>query len=757
MRRQQKNLKTLLSVLLAIFMMYSCMSIGIVSYASAEKIYYVTDSYYNASSEAISTAETEVPLEEYLISELRKCPESVNLSAYYIKPEQMNDIGDLIFDLSPELFHISRIAYSTLFGYVVSIIPEYRYTADEYEIMYNDCLDSAQELLSGIKDNDKLSDVQKALLLHDRIAVLCEYDYKNLQQNTIPYESYTMYGVLVNETAVCQGYAETYLYLLREIGIDSYLCESSELNHAWNIVEIDGEEYHVDITWDDPVDDITGRVRHVNFLRSSEGIYESKHNADDYITTPDSTKYDDYFWQNSTAAFQLVGDELYYIDETDSYIKKYSDNSKVKSVSDMWMSGPSSYYPGCYARLSAKGTNLYYNSSQSVFEFNPETGETTKIWTPEGENEYFRIYGFRYHKNYLYCDLFSSPNFTLTTKADYQQKKFWFSGDVLLTGISINTYPDKTAYDLNESLSADGLSLLLSYNDGTSAVITEGFSVSDTDTSSEGEKTVVVTYEDFSVSYTINVACLHKNISNVPAAESTCEEQGHGAYSKCLVCKRLLSGSDELLPLKSHNYEAAVTTQPTCTEKGERTFTCSVCSDTYTEEIAKTPGHNYKAEVTAPTCTVQGYTTYTCECGDSYVSDYVVENGHSYTSEITTPATHTEKGVMTYTCFCGDTYTEEIAKTPGHSYESFIETEPGCETNGTRAFECECGDAYYDLIPATGHTDRDNNNACDNCGTGVCDHMCHKTGFTAFIWKVINFFQKLFGVSPVCECGVAHY
>ena len=38
-----------------------------------------------------------------------------------------------------------------------------------------------------------------------------------------------------------------------------------------------------------------------------------------------------------------------------------------------------------------------------------------------------------------------------------------------------------------------------------------------------------------------------------------------------------------------------------------------------------------------------------------------------------------------------------------------------------------------------------------------CTHICHKDGFMSFIWKLINFFQKLFGISPVCECGATHY
>ena len=38
-----------------------------------------------------------------------------------------------------------------------------------------------------------------------------------------------------------------------------------------------------------------------------------------------------------------------------------------------------------------------------------------------------------------------------------------------------------------------------------------------------------------------------------------------------------------------------------------------------------------------------------------------------------------------------------------------------------------------------------------------CDHMCHKKGFSGFIWKIVRFFWKLFKMNPKCECGAAHY
>ncbi len=58
---------------------------------------------------------------------------------------------------------------------------------------------------------------------------------------------------------------------------------------------------------------------------------------------------------------------------------------------------------------------------------------------------------------------------------------------------------------------------------------------------------------------------------------------------------------------------------------------------------------------------------------------------------------------------------------------------------------------------------RSENPVCDNGGEKLrspeddCKHMCHKTGFMGFIWKIVRFFQKLFKMNPVCTCGAAHY
>ena len=690
MKKQHKTLKALLSVLLVIFMMCPGL-VSISAYAGSTTIHYVEDDFHMALPDDPDAPSLSYTLEEYLISEIKKCETSIDLSSYYISPSKIDYIASLIYDNTPELFHVTRFGYTTIFGYILTINPEYSCTAEEYQEMMAGCDAVTEKMIADIKDNENLTDVEKALLVHDRIALNCAYDYENYLNDAVPFYSYSMYGVLVTGVGVCQGYAEAYLYILRQLGIDGYLCESESLNHAWNIIIINGEEYHVDITWDDPVNDVTGRVKHTNFLRSTEGMYATGHEADDYASTPVSTTYDNSFWQDSLSAFQLAGDEIYYIDETDSNIKKYSDKSVVKSVSDMWMTSATSYYPGCYARLASDGTYLYYNSSQAVFEFDPANDITTEIWRPESVTEYYRIYGFNYANNYLICDFNTKPSFTLTTKDDYQQTMYYVHEDeeVILENVSINTYPTVSEFDINEVYSANGLSLLLEYSNGSTEIITDGFELSTADTSAEGTKTVTVTYEGFTVAYTFNVVCKHKDVTNFTANKSTCIAQGNEAYTKCNTCNRIISGSDALLPLTGHNHISAVTTPPTCTEEGYTTYTCA-CGDTYVADYEDALGHSYDEVVTPPTCTEEGYTTYTCACGDTFTDDYTAALGHE------------DNDGDEYCDFCDENLAEDTTVNCScncHSTNSFISFFWKILNFFQKLFKtnpvCECGAAHY--------------------------------------------------------------
>ena len=153
-----------------------------------------------------------------------------------------------------------------------------------------------------------------------------------------------------------------------------------------------------------------------------------------------------------------------------------------------------------------------------------------------------------------------------------------------------------------------------------------------------------------------------------------------------------------------HQYTSEVTKEPTQTEAGERTKTCSVCGDVQTEEIPKLDPDKQKPAYTVPTGlrgesgktlgsvelpagfewqtdpetklyqegTYEYVVTYTPEDTEKYqiVTDIKVEvtvecPGHQYTSEVTKEPTQEEAGERTKTCsVCGDVQTEEIPKLP---------------------------------------------------------------------------------------------
>ncbi len=234
--------------------------------------------------------------------------------------------------------------------------------------------------------------------------------------------------------------------------------------------------------------------------------------------------------------------------------------------------------------------------------------------------------------------------------------------------------------------------------------------------------------------------CSHSYTEPIPATGHTWTAATCTAAKTCSVCKATDGTA------LGHNYTSTVTKAATCTAAGVKTFTCSVCKDSYTETIAAlghTPGlaatcttdqtctvcgevlteklgHDYNAVVTAPTCTTDGYTTYTCTaCGDSYVADTVSATGHSYNGVATTAPTCTAVGVKTFTCAdCGDVYTEEMSAL-GHTEETLSAVAATCtETGLTEGKQCSvCGEILVEQaeIPANGHVDEDANGFCDHC------------------------------------------
>lgn len=149
------------------------------------------------------------------------------------------------------------------------------------------------------------------------------------------------------------------------------------------------------------------------------------------------------------------------------------------------------------------------------------------------------------------------------------------------------------------------------------------------------------------------------------------------------------SGSTETPTSHNHSYKATVTKQPTCTETGEKVYTCS-CGSSYKEVISKS-GHNaggWEVKENA-TCKKEGTEVKKCtSCGKEMETRAIAKTGHTPSDWVVTKeATETVEGTKVKTCTtCGATLeTASIAKVAHTCNYQW-------ETNGnTRTLKCSCG------------------------------------------------------------------
>ena len=424
------------------------------AFASAEDDDVVMEYRPSFKNEApIDTLEKAVDLEqlrEYLFNAFSQCKESIDILPFNISDTQANEeaLTTFIWSEMPESFHVYAYAVAKGSGKLKRIVVLYRCDSEEYRKKYTELMATIDRMVSDIKDNHKLTDVQKALILHDRLLLACEYDYNNIADRQ------TAYGALVKGAAVCEGYTNAYQLLLRAVGIENYSCYSAEMNHIWNIVYIDNQPYHVDVTWDDEPwgsgeRGAQGMMSHHNFLRSSDGIYSTGHYVDDFDNRPTSTTYDQYFWQTSQSAFQLVNDELYYIDHEAAALKRYGSDTVLCSVSDTWQYTDSLIWPKNYAQLSSDGTDLLYSLTGAVYRYDIATQTSTEIFAPElSKNN--SIFGFAYTDGYLVCDINNAPPYGEIENL-YQIRQFYDAQPPVCSVTSTNDVASGQTVTINMS------------------------------------------------------------------------------------------------------------------------------------------------------------------------------------------------------------------------------------------------------------------------------------------------------------------
>ena len=174
----------------------------------------------------------------------------------------------------------------------------------------------------------------------------------------------------------------------------------------------------------------------------------------------------------------------------------------------------------------------------------------------------------------------------------------------------------------------------------------------------------------------------------------------------------------------AHNFNTGtITTQPTCTEKGVRTRTCTICGEKRYESIAAA-GHKYSAwkETKAATCTAAGTQTRTCSVCKNVENKTIKAKGHTEVADSAVAATCTKDGKTagSHCSVCGKVIkAQTVIKATGHKYGEWAVTkEPTCTAAGTQSRTCSvCKNIENKTIKAKGHTEVADSAVAATCTT----------------------------------------
>jgi hypothetical protein len=201
----------------------------------------------------------------------------------------LRTIYSKVINDNPELFYVDSVyGLNGLNSYISTITPNYNsHTAADSQAVSTVIAEVTAQA------NTYSTDLEKALFIHDYLVENIAYDWAVAADGasvSSTSDVFNVYGALVNGDAVCQGYALAYQLLLSKVGIESVLAESTVMNHAWNLVKIGTNWYHVDVTWDDPTPDTKGQVMHSYFMLSDDTMISGRSSShhDWFLTTSDS-------------------------------------------------------------------------------------------------------------------------------------------------------------------------------------------------------------------------------------------------------------------------------------------------------------------------------------------------------------------------------------------------------------------------------------------------------------------------------------
>lgn len=205
---------------------------------------------------------------EYISQSLYSFCEKIDVRDFDIRKDNLVRFFTEVIKNDSYLFFVhTGIGYSAApDGKILTLYPEYTMTRDEYSEAREFCEKRISQALAFTDGVENERDI--AIYLHDYICFNFRYDESLKSDN--------MYSFLSEGQGTCQGYTYTYMAMLRAAGLECTFAASDSMAHIWNLVKLDGEWYHADVTWDD-YPDVFAFCKYDSFLKSDSAIKRTAH------------------------------------------------------------------------------------------------------------------------------------------------------------------------------------------------------------------------------------------------------------------------------------------------------------------------------------------------------------------------------------------------------------------------------------------------------------------------------------------------
>ncbi len=205
-------------------------------------------------------SDSEKAVYDQIVEAAKNYTPEINSINATVTDDQIQKILDYISRDYPEMFWFQRGAtfyYDTTTHIVNRLKLVYCMTPEETASRQAKIDAELQAFLSRITDD--MSDYEVTLRIYENIIKLVDYDTIGLERQKkttlsaeVPDDLRSIYGVFVNKKAVCAGYARAMQYLLNLCGMECIYVTSD--THAWNVIKLEGDYYHLDVTWGDGTD-----------------------------------------------------------------------------------------------------------------------------------------------------------------------------------------------------------------------------------------------------------------------------------------------------------------------------------------------------------------------------------------------------------------------------------------------------------------------------------------------------------------------